>query len=97
MLNRQRIVYLLYIFAQALHVNDMEQGKQMKNITCRVNHIKGAFACMYGFNMLKMFDSEEWTDVAHLCFLPWITIIDLLQGLDRRATPLMQLFLSYMA
>lgn len=27
-------------------------------------------------------DSAECPDVAQLCFLPWITIIDLLQGLN---------------
>lgn len=37
---------------------------------------------MCGFNMLNMFDSAERTDVAQPCFLFWITIIDLLQGIN---------------
>lgn len=43
---------------------------------------KGGFACICGFIMLKMFDSAERADVAQLCILPWITFIDLLQGLN---------------
>lgn len=61
----------------------------------------GGFACMCGFNMLKMFDSAEHTVVPQFCFLPWITIIDLLQRLNwtlflQRESYTVQLLLLYM-